>query len=102
MSWCSTSSCPSWTGLQILNALRRDASSSRVLILSAFTDGPLVHSVLSARAPPAILAKTVERAEVCDAVEAVARGETVLPPSLQASLVAEVRALGAAPAAHRG
>ena len=55
-----------------------------------------MHSVLAAGAA-GYLAKTVERAEVCDAIEAVARGETVLPPSLQAGLVAEVRALGAAP-----
>ena len=87
---------PELDGLQILNALRRDASASRVLILSAFTEGPLVHSVLAAGAA-GYLAKTVERAEVCDAIQAVARGETVLPPSLQAGLVAEVRALGAAP-----
>ena len=86
---------PELDGLQVLNALRRDASASRVLALSAFTDGALVHSAIAAGA--AGLLKSVERSEVCDAIEAVARGDTVLAPSLQAGLVAEVRAQGAAP-----
>ena len=87
---------PELDGLQVLNALRRDASASRVLALSAFTDGALVHSAIAAGAA-GFLPKSVERSEVCDAIEAVARGDTVLAPSLQAGLVAEVRAQGAAP-----
>jgi two-component system nitrate/nitrite response regulator NarL len=86
---------PELDGLQILAALRRDAVPSRVLILSAFTDGGVVHGALSAGAA-GYLPKSVERAEVCDAIEAVARGGTVLDPSLQEGLLAAVRASGAA------
>src|ERR1700677_1837043 len=34
---------PGLDGLQILKALSRDGGPSRALMLSAFTDGPLVH-----------------------------------------------------------
>lgn len=86
---------PELDGMQVLNALRRDGVTSRVLILSAFTEGPLVHAALSAGAV-GYLAKSVERAEICDAIAAIARGETVLDAGLQAGLVAAVRAQGAA------
>ena len=65
----------------------------RVLVLSAFVDGAVVHRALAAGAA-GYLAKSAERAVVCDAVEAIARGDTVLDPSLQSALVAEVRAQG--------
>ncbi len=86
---------PELDGLQVLNALRRDGIDTHVLVLSAFTDGALVHSLLSAGAA-GYLPKSVERAEVCDAIERIARGHTVLDPSLQEGLVAAVRAQGAA------
>ncbi|MGZ4268481.1 MAG: response regulator [Solirubrobacteraceae bacterium] len=86
---------PEVDGLQVLSALRRDGIPSRALALSAFTEGPLVHGVLSAGAA-GYLPKTAERSAVCDAIEAISRGDTVLDPSLQSVLVAEVRAQGPA------
>ncbi|HSD77708.1 MAG TPA: response regulator transcription factor [Solirubrobacteraceae bacterium] len=87
---------PGLDGLQVLGALRRDGIASRVLALSAFTEGALVHGVLAAGAA-GYLPKSADRAAVCDAIEAIARGDTVLDPTLQSALVAEVRARGAAP-----
>jgi two-component system, NarL family, nitrate/nitrite response regulator NarL len=80
---------PGLDGLQILKALTRDGGTSRALMLSAFTDGPLVHEVLSAGAA-GYLPKSVERTQVCDAIETIARGGTVLDPSLQDGLVAAI------------
>ena len=80
---------PGLDGLQILRALSRDGVASRALMLSAFTDGPLVHEVLSAGAA-GYLPKIVERTQVCDAIETIARGGTVLDPSLQDGLVAAI------------
>ena len=85
---------PELDGLQIVRALRRDGVPSRVLMLSAFTDGPVVHELLSAGAA-GFLPKSVERVEVCDAIESLARGNTVLEPSLQDGLLAAIRAGGA-------
>ena len=80
---------PGLDGLQILKALSRDGVTSRTLMLSAFTEGALVHEVLSAGAA-GYLSKSVERTQVCDAVETIARGGTVLDPSLQDGLVAAI------------
>jgi len=85
---------PDLDGLQVVTALRRDGLPVRVLALSAFTEGPLVHGMIAAGAS-GYLPKSAEREQVCDAVEAIARGETVLDPALQAALLAEVRAQGA-------
>lgn len=84
---------PELDALQILNAMRREQSPCRVLVFSAFTDGPLVHETLAAGAS-GYLPKSAERDDVCTAIEAVARGETVLDPALQAGLLAQVRAQG--------
>jgi two-component system, NarL family, nitrate/nitrite response regulator NarL len=84
---------PELDGLDVLAAMRRDAVDTRVLVLSASTEGALVHRALSAGAA-GYVAKTATRAAVCEAVVAIARGELVLDPELQAGLLAEVRARG--------
>jgi two-component system nitrate/nitrite response regulator NarL len=82
---------PELDGLQVVNALRRDGASTRVLMLSAFTEGPVVHELLSAGAA-GYLPKSAERAQICDAIEILARGGTMLDPSLQDGLVAAIHA----------
>src|SRR5690242_1887850 len=68
---------PELDGLQVLNALQRERSPTRVLMFSAFTDGPLVHRAIAAGAA-GYLPKSAERDAVCEAIEAVARGAVVL------------------------
>ena len=63
-------------------------------MLSAFTEGPVVHELLSAGAA-GYLSKSVERAQVCDAIEILARGGTMLDSSLQDGLLAAIQAHGA-------
>jgi two-component system, NarL family, nitrate/nitrite response regulator NarL len=85
---------PELDGLQVVKALRRDGVASRVLMLSAFTEGPVVHELLSAGAA-GYLSKSVERTQVCDAIEILARGGTMLDSSLQDGLLAAIQAQGA-------
>jgi two-component system nitrate/nitrite response regulator NarL len=85
---------PGLDGLQVVKALRRDGVGSRVLMLSAFTEGPVVHELLSAGAA-GYLSKSVERTQVCDAIEILARGGTMLDSSLQDGLLAAIQAQGA-------
>ena len=86
-------SLPRLDGLGVLNAIRRDRLPTRALILSASTEGALVHRAISAGAA-GYLSKSASREAVCDAIAALARGETVLDPALQAGLLDEVRARG--------
>ncbi len=84
---------PGLDGLEVLNAIRRERLATRVLMLSASTEGAIVHQAIAAGAA-GYLSKSASREAVCDAVRAVARGETVLDPSLQAGLLDQVRARG--------
>jgi two-component system nitrate/nitrite response regulator NarL len=86
---------PDLDGLEVLNAVRRDALPTRVLMLSAAMEGPLVFEAVSAGAA-GYISKNADRTAVCDAVAAIARGETVLEPDLQPGLLEEVRARGVA------
>jgi len=84
---------PELDGLQVLNALQRDGSRTRVVLLSAFLDGAVVFQAVAAGAA-AYLSKDAGRREICEAIVAVARGETVLSPGAQAGIAEEVRARG--------
>ena len=84
---------PELDGLQVLNALQRDGVRTRVVLLSAFLDGAVVFQAVAAGAA-AYLSKDAERSEICAAIAAVARGETVLAPAAQAGIAAEVRSRG--------
>ncbi|HWK29995.1 MAG TPA: response regulator transcription factor [Solirubrobacter sp.] len=84
---------PGLDGLDVLNAVRRDQLPTRILILSASTDGALVHQAISAGAA-GFLSKRASRADVCDALVAIARGEVVLEPELQPALIAAIQAHG--------
>lgn len=84
---------PQLTGLQVLNAVRRDGHATRVILLSAFLDGAVAFEGVAAGAA-AYLSKEADRRRFMDAVAAVHRGETVFDPEIQAGLAAEIRARG--------
>lgn len=84
---------PELDGLQVLNAVRRDGLPTRVVLLSAFLEGAVVYQAVAAGAA-AYLSKDADRARICDAIAAVARGETVLSPEAQAGIATEVRVRG--------
>ena len=81
---------PELDGLQVANAVERDALGTRVLMLSAFMDRPIVFQAMAAGAA-GYLSKDADRLEITDAILAVHRGETVLAPEVQAGIAAEVR-----------
>ena len=85
---------PGLDGLQVLNAVRRDALPTRVVLLSAFLDGAIAFEAVAAGAA-AYLSKEAERGRIADTIAAVARGETVLGPEVQAGLAAEIQLRGA-------
>jgi two-component system nitrate/nitrite response regulator NarL len=80
-----------------VHALRRDGIATRVLLVSAITEGAIVFKALQEGAA-GYLSKDARRSEVIDAVIKVARGETVVPPELAAGLVDQIRLRADSPA----
>jgi two-component system, NarL family, nitrate/nitrite response regulator NarL len=81
---------PELDGLQVANAVVRDAGSTRVLMLSAFVDRQIVFQAVAAGAA-GYLSKDADRLEITNAIIAINQGDTVLAPEVQAGVAAEVR-----------
>jgi two-component system nitrate/nitrite response regulator NarL len=81
---------PELTGIEVISALERDGIETRVVLLSAYTDGALVYEAVAAGAA-GYLTKDSGRQTICDALIAVSRGETVFSPQLQSTLADQVR-----------
>ena len=74
---------PGLDGPEILNTIEREALPTRVIFLSAYLEGAIVYAAVAAGAA-AYLSKEASQAEICDAVTAVARGETLFSPEVHA------------------
>jgi two-component system nitrate/nitrite response regulator NarL len=81
---------PGLLGNEVMQAISRDRLATRVVMLSASVDSAVVFRAV-ANGVSAYLTKDSDRAAICDAVAAVARGQTVLAPQVQAGLAGEVR-----------
>lgn len=81
---------PSLDGTGVLNAIVGDGLATRVLMLSADDAPALVYDVMR-RGGAAFLTKASTLADICRAVTAVARGETVIGPDVQSGLMSELR-----------
>lgn len=81
---------PSLDGVAIAHAVARDRRSTRVLLLSAYTESGLVYEALQTGAA-GYLPKEARREQIVDSVLACARGETVVPPEMASGLVSEIR-----------
>jgi two-component system, NarL family, nitrate/nitrite response regulator NarL len=81
---------PGLDGVAIAHAVLRDKLPTRVLLLSATTEGQVVYRAIQDGAA-GYLSKEADRDEIVAAVVACARGENVLPPELVASLTTQVR-----------
>jgi two-component system nitrate/nitrite response regulator NarL len=81
---------PGLDGMEVVDAVTRDELPTRVLLLSAFLDSALAYRALGAGAA-GYLSKDSTGERICDAIVAVARGDTVLDPDVQAGLAREIR-----------
>ncbi len=82
---------PRLDGLRVAAAVARDELHTRVVILSAYLESAVVFEALAAGAR-GFLSKDADRRDVCEAIIAIARGEVVLPPTIQIGLVEQIRA----------
>lgn len=81
---------PELSGLDALNAIQRDGLGTRVMLLTGFRDSQPAYEAMAIGAG-AYLAKDSDIDRVCDAISAVARGQTVIGDEFQAGLAAEIR-----------
>ena len=81
---------PGLEGTQVLSAMKRDGVATEVLFLSAFMESELAYRTV-AEGAKGYLSKESSRGEICDAIVAVARGQTALAPEVQAGLAAQIR-----------
>ena len=84
---------PELDGSQVLNAVVRDGIPTKVLFLSTHTDSAMVYDLLAAGAS-GYLDKTSSAEEVCNAIEATSRGETVLSERIEADVLQQIRIRG--------
>jgi two-component system, NarL family, nitrate/nitrite response regulator NarL len=81
---------PGLDGTQVLNAMRHDGVETEVLFVSAFMDPELAYRTVAAGAR-GYLSKESSRQEICEAILAIARGETAFAPEVQAGLAAQIQ-----------
>ncbi len=81
---------PELEGTQVLSAIKRDGIQTEVVFLSAFIESELAYKTV-AEGAKGYLSKESSRQQICDAIIAVARGETALAPEVQAGLAAGIQ-----------
>jgi len=85
---------PGCDGLAVVRALTAEGSTTRAMILSAATDDDAIYDLILAGAA-AFLSKDATRADICTAIKAVARGETVFGRHAQGGLANAIRSRAA-------
>lgn len=81
---------PELDGSDVLVALRAEGLPTNVVFLSAFLDSKTVYEAVAAGAK-AYLSKEAEPEEIVRAIEAAARGDTILSPDVQTGLAEQIR-----------
>jgi two-component system nitrate/nitrite response regulator NarL len=81
---------PGLEGTEVVRAVKRDGLPTRIVLLSAFLDPPVVYQAVAAGAK-AYLSKGSSRERICTTIAKVARGEVVLSPEIQAGLAGEIQ-----------
>jgi len=82
---------PGLSGLEVLEAMQRDALPTRVLFVTGAVDPAGAYDLVQAGAA-GVLEKDATPDMIAEALLRIARGETVLAPSVQAALISGVQA----------
>ena len=81
---------PGLEGPEVLASVRAEGLATKVILLSAQLDSETVYSVVAAGAQ-GYLSKYAEADEICDAIAAADRGETVLATEVQSALATQIQ-----------
>jgi two-component system nitrate/nitrite response regulator NarL len=82
---------PDFDGIVVLGTLEREGSPTRVVIVSGSEDGATIYRAY-AHGARAWVPKVASGDLLCDTLLTVARGESMIPPSIQSALTREIRA----------
>jgi two-component system response regulator DevR len=83
---------PDGTGIEACRDIRADRPATRVLMLTSYSDDEAVYASIVAGAAGYLLKQTRGR-ELVGAIEAVARGESLLDPAVTSKVLARMREL---------
>ena len=81
---------PELDGIQVMRAVAADGLPTRILFLSGYLQSTAIYKAIEAGAQ-GYLSKDSHPDTICDAIVAVASGETVLSPEVQRSIGEEIR-----------
>jgi two-component system, NarL family, nitrate/nitrite response regulator NarL len=81
---------PEMSGIEVTETIKARGLATQVVILSAFAESELVYKAIAAGAR-GYLRKDATRAEICEAITAVARGDGVVPAAMQGDLLSEIQ-----------
>ncbi|HEY8286642.1 MAG TPA: response regulator transcription factor [Chloroflexota bacterium] len=85
---------PDGTGIEACREIRSECPETRVLMLTSYADDDAVYAAIVAGAAGYLLKQTRGR-EVVSAIEAVARGESLLDPAVTSTVLARMRDMAA-------
>jgi DNA-binding NarL/FixJ family response regulator len=85
---------PDGTGIEACRDIRAERPQTRVLMLTSYADDEAVYASIVAGAAGYLLKQTRGR-ELVSAIEAVARGESLLDPAVTSKVLARMRELAA-------
>ncbi len=81
---------PGLDGLKIVGAVKREDLKTRVILLTGYEDSGAAYKALAAGAA-GYVSKASDNMELCDAIVATARGETVIAPQFAAGIATEIQ-----------
>ena len=86
---------PDMAGIEVLGRLQAMSIGTRVVFVSGYLDSELAYDAI-ARGAGACFSKLAKASDICDAIVAVAAGQTVIPPEVQVHVASEIRHRAAA------
>jgi two-component system, NarL family, nitrate/nitrite response regulator NarL len=84
---------PGVDGAQVADAVAQERGPTRMILLTGDVQGGALYAAI-ARGVRGLLSKLADEDELCDAILAVARGETVIAREAQDAVAAEIRLRG--------
>ena len=81
---------PDVEGTEVMDRMQSMSLGTRVVLVSGYLDSGLAYDAI-ARGAGACFSKLASASEICDAIVAVAAGQTVIPPEVQTQVAQEIR-----------